>query len=313
MADTTPMFQWVGPDNLMCCTDCMKLVASRDVRAHLDTHLGLPGDMVQRQLDDHVAQINAICGRLDKLERTDTDQPGMTAREQIEGYAARLYLAEKDLERVQAEYAGMSPGETARLRRLEDALIELGAPDGFDDHRRQTGQEPGSRMIGWIRNVVESRDNLEQERANRSRALAGALGIDVDAYDDMTDLVISQRTQLLTKQAMLKRVLEELRAAGMPATFDPRTDEFATWFREKLAAAGPYVWRAGDPPPPTHVHVLHDVNDENGLPYLCRNITQPDTWAWLANPDHAYDRGGDPFDRCTERDEILVQVYGGDL
>jgi hypothetical protein len=80
-------------------------------------------------------------------------------RHQIEGYAARLHLAEQDLEQERRNHAGMSRGELDRLRKVEAALVDLGAPN------HSTRDDPGGPMITWVRELVAERDKLTAELA----------------------------------------------------------------------------------------------------------------------------------------------------
>jgi hypothetical protein len=80
-------------------------------------------------------------------------------RHQIEGYAARLHLAEQDLAQERRNHAGMSRGELDRLRRVEAALIELGAPN------HSTRDDPAGPMITWIRAQVAALEEVKAERA----------------------------------------------------------------------------------------------------------------------------------------------------
>lgn len=84
--------------------------------------------------------------------------PTGTLRDQIEGYAARLHLTEQDLERKIRDKAGLSHGETDRLRKVEAALIELGAPN------HSTRQDPAGPMITWIRAQVAALADVKTER-----------------------------------------------------------------------------------------------------------------------------------------------------
>lgn len=174
-----------------------------------------------------------------------------------------------DYGRLVERNRGLSQGETRRLRLVEQALTELGAPG------HSTADDPGGPMIAWIRNTVASRDELEQELANRG---------------DLPSAVV--------------RLLATISALGAPG--GTHVDSATKWVqelvaeRDKLAAelaslqqkTGPYVWRPGDPPPPTYVQVLHDTTETNfgtghNPVYLCRAVNNPDLWIWLHQPDRA--------------------------
>lgn len=83
--------------------------------------------------------------------------PTGALKDQLESQAARIYLLEQDNTRLRQQYAGLSQGETDRLRRLEAALIELGAPN------HSTRDNPGGPMIVWATDTVVERDNLRRQ------------------------------------------------------------------------------------------------------------------------------------------------------
>lgn len=118
-------------------------------------------------------------------------------RHQIEGYAARLHLAEQDLAQERRNHAGMSRGELDRLRKVEAALVELGAPN------HSTHDDPGGPMIAWIRAQVAA---LEEVKAERDE---------------------------LAPPAAMNRLLETINDLGAP--HGAHVDSATTWVRELVA------------------------------------------------------------------------------
>lgn len=102
-------------------------------------------------------------------------------RHQIEGYAARLHLAEQDLAQERRNHAGMSRGELDRLRRVEAALIELGAPN------HSTRDDPGGPMIAWIRAQVAALEEVKAERDELAQPDTEPAGPQVGARDPATE------------------------------------------------------------------------------------------------------------------------------
>ncbi len=273
--------------------------------------------------------------------------PDGHAQNVIEGYAARLYLAEKDLERVREQYAGLTQGETARLRRIEDALVELGAPNRSEpgdpggliikwartmatslhnalsnlETTNAANQElvnaldtvkvtlvelgapdtPGLRdILAWVRFTATSREELEKLLAERHDELARILELDENALDRMDergetlhDVVRDTMTTLSEAQTKVDQLMAELAAA-----------------REKL---GPYTWRPGDPPPPAHVMVLHNPEDQQ-LAYLCRVGYGGTDWGYSDEPNHAYSGPARAWEAIAEeQDGPLIHIPGGDV
>lgn len=103
--------------------------------------------------------VTELLNSLDKARQAfENATPTGHLHHQIEGYAARLDLAEQDLARERRNKAGLSQGETDRLRRIEAALVELGAPN------HGTRQDPSGPMITWIRAQVAALDLVKAER-----------------------------------------------------------------------------------------------------------------------------------------------------
>jgi hypothetical protein len=81
---------------------------------------------------------------------------------------------QKDADRCKTEHAGLYPREVARLRRIEQALIDVGAPN-----RSERG-DPGGLVVAWIREQVTAMRHLRKEldyvnkyvRPERDRLLA---------------------------------------------------------------------------------------------------------------------------------------------
>lgn len=83
------------------------------------------------------------------------------------------------------------------------------------------------------------------------------------------------------------------------------------WLTTKLANAGPYVWRPGDPPPPPYVMVLHDKDYGT---YLCRVGHGGTHWQWQDRPNHAYSGPALAWESVVGSEvRELVQVPGGDV
>lgn len=173
-------------------------------------------------------------------------------------------------------------------------------------------------MAQWIRERVRSEQRLAVMVDLQTEKLAEALDIDVDNYDDMIYLAVRNRTitdelkdSLDTVRADYARIREVLLDAGMSATLFP--ESAATWLQDKLIEVGPYVWKPGDPPPPSYVRVLRDKAAYTGHPYLCR-VENTDTWCWCPKPFHAYSGTGVVWETQTESfKRPLTQVPGGDL
>jgi hypothetical protein len=115
--------------------------------------------------------LTELAEQLDKARQAfEQATPTGHFRHQIEGYAARLHLAEQDLAQERRNHAGMSRGELDRLRKVEAALVELGAPN------HSTRDDPAGPMITWAQKVaterVQLRAELEDFKADQAAALA---------------------------------------------------------------------------------------------------------------------------------------------
>lgn len=147
--------------------------------------------------------------------------PTGTLQDQIEGYAARLHLTEQDLERKIRDKAGLSHGETDRLRKVEDALIELGAPN------HSTRQDPAGPMITWIRAQIAALADVKTERDELRTMLTQATA-ELDEPSRSTAIV---------------RLLETIRDLGAPGGM--HVDSATKWV-QKLVAERDDAWKTLD-------------------------------------------------------------------
>jgi hypothetical protein len=137
--------------NLSYCIRCGSLVLTREVVLHTVWHKSIEdfAELAASQRSTPaptatVPSVTELCGALDRARGAfEQATPTPDQRQQIEGYAARLYLAEKDLQHVRKHPPNQ--GELNRLRRIEAALIELGAPD-----HSELG-DPGGLVVAWIK------------------------------------------------------------------------------------------------------------------------------------------------------------------
>lgn len=68
---------------------------------------------------------------------------------------AALEYSAREIRRLRNEQHGATPGEIHRLRRIESAMVDLGAPGGSNR------DDPGGPMIAWANGICESLSNAE--------------------------------------------------------------------------------------------------------------------------------------------------------
>lgn len=164
--------------------------------------------------------------------------------------------------RLASRAADIAPREVYRLRRIADALVELGAPD------YSTLADPGGRVIAWV-----------QEMAERARSKKDTAG-----RDQVGDL-LGAAAALLVERNDLQAKLDAANAAIKSLT--ERRGRMAHQTRPAQAA---------HPEPNDGIDTLVDLGhaaDSSTLPYLIR-IT--DGWIWSDQPTTDATTGGLPWD-----------------
>lgn len=116
-------------------------------------------------------------------------------------------IVERDRERCAEQHAGVSPGEVNRLRRVESALVELGAPAASER------DDPGGPMIAWVKNLISR---------------AGERPITDDEYVRMQG---GYRRELNILRSHLRVLLRDFGAPGDVTDSDVR---MVQWLRAQL-------------------------------------------------------------------------------
>ena len=135
------------------------------------------------------------------------------------------------------EHAGLSRGETVRLRRIEQALIEAGAPD----HSER--DDPGGLVVEWIdqrRAELQRRDDLLAELRKQLGVLDKTLNkIQRDKITDLAKALQIEDTIVLHWRDLLRRV-ERLQASATASATDT---DLATKISNAIHDPGKFVER----------------------------------------------------------------------
>lgn len=211
--DDLPAIDWAGPpinDLLTFCPRCVGVVllARGAMRDHERWHAAIEDLSVTVQVED---------GRLLSLDHGAVKLGGAVASaqpeqpDQIPDHATALAMALEltvntpyavlvdkaygyrmkagDCYRL---HAGLSQGETDRLRRIEDALVAAGAPN-----RSEQG-DPGGLVVAWIRRQADEMTRLRQSEKDAGRAIeALAERPTQDAYARATQASTERHAELV--------------------------------------------------------------------------------------------------------------------
>lgn len=121
---------------------------------------------LQQRSDDLVGELRKqLEAAIKTVERQRRDVRTAMGATSIVPWSSMMRMIEES--RVE----GFWPGEIYRLRRVEDALVALGAPNS------STKDDPGGPMIAWIRDSLCSCDGIHDEDCGKRRVEPIAAGI----------------------------------------------------------------------------------------------------------------------------------------